>query len=325
MLSLILPTYNEAESLPLVLPKIMEALAGTSYEIIVVDDDSPDKTTAAAERLAAELGSIRVVCRKGEKGLSSAVIRGFLEARGDICLVMDADGQHDPALLLSLAAAVRGGAHIAIGSRYVAGGGVGGWNIGRKMLSAGGTVLTRLALGITVHDPLSGFFAIERARALRAIEGVQVEGFKILLDLLARLPRPLRLAEIPLQFRTRLRGESKLSFHVHLAVLRTILPLIARRFGLPVFLAVCAVLVVLFLARLWPIRLLYLDPQVRQKTEQVMRRLADEQGWNLSDLSLQSLTASDAVIIHRAHVRGPDPQECMQITFDSFARHPCAN
>ena len=117
MLSLVLPTYNEADNLPELVPALEALLAGLPYEIIVVDDDSPDGTWRVALDLARQRDRVRVIRRVGRRGLSSAVVEGFLAAKGDVLAVADADGQHDLALLPKLYDAVRAGANVAVGSR----------------------------------------------------------------------------------------------------------------------------------------------------------------------------------------------------------------
>lgn len=162
MLSLILPTYNEAENLPGLLEEIEGAMGDIPFEMIVVDDDSPDRTWEVAELLADDRPYLRVLRRMGRRGLSSAVIEGFRMAQGDVLVAMDSDGQHDPLLLPRLYAAIRSGVGVALGSRYVPGGSVEGWARARHWLSYIATGLAWLVTRTRVKDPMSGFFAIDR-------------------------------------------------------------------------------------------------------------------------------------------------------------------
>lgn len=219
MLSLILPTYNEAANLAELLPKIEEILQDISHEVIVVDDDSPDKTWLVARQAAERLPHVRSIRRVGRRGLSSAVVEGFLAAKGSVLAVADADGQHDFTLLPRLYAAVREGANLAIGSRYVPGGSVGQWNERRHAMSKLATHLATVLCKVNVADPMSGFFAIDRATFETSLPRLNPKGFKILLDLLVHLPTGAVVRELPLSFGIRLHGESKLSRRVQLEFL----------------------------------------------------------------------------------------------------------
>ncbi len=219
MLSLVLPTFNESENLPVLLPKIAEALEGIPHEVIVVDDDSPDGTWRVAREAAERDSSLRVIRRVGRRGLSSAVIEGFLAATGDVLAVMDADGQHDLAVLPRLYASVRGGGNVAIGSRYAEGGSVGQWDERRHALSRMATRLAIRLCKVRVHDPMSGFFAIDRRTFEAALPRLNPKGFKILLDLLVHAPHGTTAVELPFTFGARLHGESKLSRRVQIEFL----------------------------------------------------------------------------------------------------------
>lgn len=216
MISLILPTYNEAANLPILLPKILEVLHGRSFEIIIVDDNSPDGTAEITRKFGEEHREVRAIRRIGRRGLSSAVIEGFLAATGDTLMVMDADGQHDIGLLTKLADAIAHGNNIAIGSRYVSGGSVGEWDERRFALSRMATRLAQKLCKVRVHDPMSGFFAIQRSTFEAALPTLNPKGFKILLDLLVHAPKGTQAIEIPFQFGKREHGESKLSRRVQL-------------------------------------------------------------------------------------------------------------
>jgi dolichol-phosphate mannosyltransferase len=221
-LSVILPTYNEAKNLPVLVPKIVDFLRDVRHEVIVVDDNSPDGTWRVAEELGDRFDEVRVVRRVGRRGLASAVIEGFLAAKGAVFIAADADGQHDFRLLTELLAAVEGGADLAIASRYVPGGSVGEWDERRYAMSRLATRLAQRLCRVPVSDPMSGFFAVSRPTFAGALPGLNPVGFKILLDLLVHLPPGTTVREIPLQFGNRLHGESKLSRVVQLQFLEYI-------------------------------------------------------------------------------------------------------
>lgn len=206
--SVIVPTYNERDNLEELFERISKALAYYDYEIIVVDDDSPDKTWEFAQKLA-EKYSVKVIRRTKEKGLSSAVIRGFKEASADVFVVMDADLQHPPEVIPRLLEAIENGADIAIASRYVRGGGVRNWYWYRKLISKGAIMIGRIALPKIrdVKDPVSGFFALRK----EVVENAQLNpiGFKILMEILIK-GRYQRVEEVPFIFGLRHAGESKL-------------------------------------------------------------------------------------------------------------------
>ncbi|NJE77222.1 glycosyltransferase [Thermococcus sp. ES12] len=217
-ISVIVPTYNERENLEELFDRISRALDGYDYEIIIVDDDSPDGTWEFAQRLG-ERYPVRVIRRTRERGLSSAVIRGFKEASGDVFVVMDADLQHPPEVIPELLKAIEDGADVAIASRYVPRGGVRNWYWYRKLISKGAIMIGRLALPKIrdVKDPVSGFFALKR----QVVEGVNLNpvGFKILMEILIK-GKYKRVAEVPFTFGLRKAGESKLGTKTMLNYLR---------------------------------------------------------------------------------------------------------
>ncbi|BAA29119.1 glycosyltransferase [Pyrococcus horikoshii] len=206
--SIIVPTYNERDNLEELFSRISSALKGYDYEIIIVDDDSPDKTWEKAMELS-KLYPVKVIRRVNEKGLSSAVIRGFSEASGDVFVVMDADLQHPPEVIPSLLREIEKGNDIAIASRYVKGGKVENWPFYRRLISRGAIIIGRLALPkiAGIKDPVSGFFALKRS----VVEGVKLNpiGFKILMEILIK-GKYSRVTEVPFTFSTRKFGESKL-------------------------------------------------------------------------------------------------------------------
>jgi dolichol-phosphate mannosyltransferase len=210
-LTLVVPTYEERGNIGELLEGARAALEGRRWELLVVDDGSPDGTAAEASAFAAREPRVRVIERReGPRDLARSVALGFGAGRGRRLGSMNADGSHDPADLPRLLAALDGGAQAAVGSRYAPGGAVGAWPWRRRALSSLGTAAARLALGLEVRDPLSGFYIVEREVFERAGRLEAARGFKVLLELLAR-GRPARVAEIPIAFRDRRRGRSKMS------------------------------------------------------------------------------------------------------------------
>lgn len=336
MLSVILPTYNEAENIRKVIPKITNALKGIPHEIILVDDDSPDETWKVAYEF-----NVRVKRRRGVRGLASAVVEGFGMAKGEIFIVMDADGQHDPALLPKLYAAVNGnfpspggrgsgrGAQrnvsLSIASRYVRGGSTSDWRGYRLLGSRLTTFIARFLCPRGVTDPLSGYFAVDRSMFESIRASLKPEGFKILLEILANLPSDTRIAEVPLQFGLRAHGVSKLSFSVQLQFCTQVLRLLVStaRGQFRLFSTILFLIGIVILSHLWSLRLLYLDGDLRVRIQKHIEEVAEEQGWLLSDVSLNNVTRESVRILHRSHVRGPDPKECFVIPLDSFVMKPC--
>ena len=214
-LSIVVPTFNEAANVPLLIAKLEEVLGGQAWELVFVDDDSADGTAGAIHRASAGKPHIRCIRRVGRRGLSSAVIEGALSCNAPYIAVMDADLQHDERILPAMLRFLnRGDVDLAIGSRYAGGGGVGEWSAFRKSLSRIATAASRLILSATLHDPMSGFFMVRRAAFHAAQSHLSGRGYKILLDLLASSPQPLRFVEVPYEFQPRLHGESKLSVGV---------------------------------------------------------------------------------------------------------------
>jgi dolichol-phosphate mannosyltransferase len=208
---LILPTYDEAESLERVIAGARAAMPDEALHILVVDDASPDGTGALAEALGAD-----VIHRTGKLGLGSAYVAGFhraLAGGAELVCQMDADGSHDPAALPGLIALAREGADLALGSRYVAGGGVIGWHPARRAVSRAGCLYARAVLRVPVRD-LTGGLKTWRAGALRAIEPATVRsrGYAFQVELTYRaLSRGLRVIEAPIVFRERGAGRSKMT------------------------------------------------------------------------------------------------------------------
>lgn len=203
VISVIVPTYNEADSLPLLVERLGTAMSGHAWELVVVDDGSPDGTAEVANRLSATQ-PVWVVRRSGKAGLASAVIAGFKESRGDVLVVMDADLSHPPETVPALVQAIEDGADLAVASRYVAGGATMDWPLQRRIVSRVACLIGNVL--VPVRDATSGFFAVRRT----AIEGVRLNaiGFKIGLEVIARA-RTKRTVEIPYTFRDRELGASK--------------------------------------------------------------------------------------------------------------------
>jgi len=209
--SVVIPTFNERSNIRPLVAAIDAALGPHGWEVIIVDDDSPDGTWAEAAALAREEPRVRCLRRVGRRGLSSAVVEGALAASGRFVAVMDADFQHDETVLPAMLAQLEQGADLVIGTRYAEGGGVGGWDATRRQMSDVATRLARLLIGNRTTDPMSGFFAAKRDVYAAAVHDLSNQGYKILLDLIASHPGPLRIAEVPYTFRNRREGESKIS------------------------------------------------------------------------------------------------------------------
>ncbi|MFM7027496.1 MAG: glycosyltransferase family 2 protein [Chakrabartia sp.] len=208
-LAVIVPTFNEMANVEPLLARLSKVLAGFAWEVIFVDDNSPDGTADHVRQLSLTDPRIRIVQRVGRRGLSSAVVEGMLATAAPILAVIDGDLQHDEAILPDLIRAVGEGADLAVGTRYAEGGSVGAWDARRHLLSRGATWLGQRVVRVPLSDPMSGYFALHRATLMRALPRLSGVGFKILLDIVASLPAAPRIAEIPYVFRNRLHGESK--------------------------------------------------------------------------------------------------------------------
>jgi len=210
-LSIVTPTFNEAENVALLVDAVARALPDVRWEIIFVDDHSPDGTSEAVRAIAQRDPRVRIVHRYGRRGLSSACIEGIMSSSAPYVAVMDSDMQHDEAILGAMFRRLKhGDVDLVIGSRYVAGGSTGEWSKSRVWASR---VATRLASRLTrvhIDDPMSGFFMVRRDTFLSALPNLSSVGFKILLDLAASTPQPVRVAEVPYTFRNRQHGASKL-------------------------------------------------------------------------------------------------------------------
>ncbi len=227
LVSIIIPTRNEVEN---IVPLVSEILAAAEplHEIIFVDDHSTDATTDAIRSFAANHPIRLIEQNPAEPGLAAAIVAGATAASGDVLVIMDADLSHPPERINDLLAPLRrGAADMVIGSRYVEGGSTPGWPFWRRMLSRAGA---RLAYPLTgVHDCMCGFFAIARSRLLEL--AAPAVGFKIAFEVIVRGGPTLRVIEIPIAFRDRVRGRSKMSFGVALRFFwRWLIALFSARF-----------------------------------------------------------------------------------------------
>ena len=211
MLTIVVPTLNERDNIKPLIALLDAALPNVDWEVMFVDDDSTDDTARRIRALALVDPRVRCIQRIGRRGLSTACIEGVLGCSAPYVAVMDADLQHDEALLPRMLDILRKeNVDLVIGSRYAAGGGLGDWASNRAWISQLGTKLARLICKQDISDPLSGFFMCRRDVVESAVRRLSGQGFKILLDLLASSSRPLRVRELPFEFRTRRYGKSKL-------------------------------------------------------------------------------------------------------------------
>ena len=216
-LTIVVPTFNEKASIPLLVERLAQLLTSCDWEVMFVDDNSPDGTAAAARAIGANDSRVRCIRRIGRRGLAGACLEGMLASQARYVAVMDADLQHDEGLLVPMLEALRAGrADVAVASRYLYGGSAAGLSKQRSRVSRGSNTLVRLLLGIDLTDPMSGHFMIRRD-ALEAIApSLSTQGFKILLDILATARGSLRTIELPSTFRERQHGESKLDSKIAL-------------------------------------------------------------------------------------------------------------
>jgi dolichol-phosphate mannosyltransferase len=231
--ALIIPTLNEAENIGGLIDHVRRVLdpLNIAYEIVVVDDDSKDGTGDVVNALSAQDKRVRLVVRKGQRGLSGAILYGWKNTDADVLGVMDADLQHPPEVLPKLVAAIERGRDVAIGSRYIPGGGTGSWNPVRKLLSAAAVWVTwpLQPHNVRVNDPMSGFFMVRR----HSVENVefQATGFKLLLDVLVR-GQIQSAEEVPFAFGLRYKGASKANLKVGWDYARLLARLYAVKMGL---------------------------------------------------------------------------------------------
>ncbi|HMO48234.1 MAG TPA: glycosyltransferase family 2 protein [Rubrivivax sp.] len=215
-LSIVVPTFNEAGNVAELRDRVAAALPGVDWELIYVDDDSPDGTAERLTELAQQDRRVRCMLRIGRRGLSTACIEGMLAASSPLVAVIDADLQHDETRLPQMLELLRDAdVDVVVGSRYVEQGSIGDWGRGRAAISRLATRLARSVLEADLRDPMSGFFMMRRDAVLACVRnGMSGVGFKILLDLFATSPQPLRFREVPYTFRERHSGQSKLDANV---------------------------------------------------------------------------------------------------------------
>ena len=207
-----LPTYNERENLE----AMVRALEPLGVSVLVIDDNSPDGTGEIADRLAGELGFVSILHRERKEGLGPAYIAGFRRALADgaeLILELDCDFSHDPADIPRLIAACESGADLALGSRYVPGGGTENWGLGRRIVSWGGSFYARLLLGVGIHD-LTGGFKCYRRHVLETIDldAIGAKGYAFQIEITYRaLRKGFRVVEVPIRYAERTAGRSKMS------------------------------------------------------------------------------------------------------------------
>jgi dolichol-phosphate mannosyltransferase len=223
-LSVVVPTFNERDNVIALFRKLETALAGRAWEVIYVDDNSPDGTWDVVRALAREDSRVRCIRRIGRRGLSGACIEGILASSAPCAAVIDADLQHDETQLPKMLALLQGGeADLVVGSRYVEGGSADSFDRQRAGFSMLATSVAKKLLRVEIADPMSGFFMIRRDRFEQLAPQLSTQGFKILLDIVATARGSLRIKEIPYSFGSRLHGESKLDSMVALDFLGLVL------------------------------------------------------------------------------------------------------
>ncbi len=214
-LSIVVPTFNERENIEPLLERLRTVLHGTVFEVVFVDDDSPDGTAEVVRRIGQTEPWVRVIQRIGRRGLASAGLEGMLSGSAPCLAMMDADMQHDESILPRMLELLRSGQYdLVVGSRNMPGGGMGEFSRERVVLSQWGRRVSKVVSKHDLSDPMSGYFMLTRSffdEVMRRTTGV---GFKILLDLVASSPRPVRFAELPYVFQQRRRGASKLDVNV---------------------------------------------------------------------------------------------------------------
>jgi dolichol-phosphate mannosyltransferase len=223
-LSVIVPTFNERDNVTTLFCRLQAALAGVPFEVVFVDDNSPDGTWQVVRKLAREDSRVRCIRRVGRRGLSGACIEGILASNAPFAAVIDAELQHDETQLPKMLELLQGGAFdLVVGSRYVEGGSADSFDRKRAGFSALATEVAKRVLRVKIADPMSGFFMIRRENFEQLAPKLSTQGFKILLDIVATSRGALRAKEIPYTFGSRLHGESKLDSMVALDFLGLVL------------------------------------------------------------------------------------------------------
>ena len=210
-LCVVVPTFNERANVPLLVEELRRVLAATPWEVVFVDDNSPDGTADIAGAIGETDSRVRCLRRIGRRGLAGACLEGMLATQARFVAVMDGDLQHNAALLVAMLERLgTGEADLVIGSRYLGDGTPGGLSERRARMSRWSNALVRSVLGIDLTDPMSGYFMIRRAAFLPLASSLSSQGFKILLDIVATARGRLRIVELPMTFHERRHGESKL-------------------------------------------------------------------------------------------------------------------
>jgi dolichol-phosphate mannosyltransferase len=216
-ISVVVPTFNEHVNVPILVERLARALATCDWEVVFVDDNSPDGTAAVARALGEADSRVRCIRRIGRRGLAGACLEGMLASQARYVAVIDADLQHDETLLVAMLDCLRADrADVVVASRYLDGGSAPGLSPARAHISRWSNALTRLALGIELTDPMSGYFMIRRDAFEALAPSISRQGFKILLDLLATARGRLRTLELPSTFSERQHGDSKVDSKVAL-------------------------------------------------------------------------------------------------------------
>ncbi len=228
MKTVIVPTLNEEENIEPLIRSIFESMGVEDVSIIIVDDNSTDRTHEIIRGLIDEFKNMRLIVRTDVRGLGSAVRRGAMEARPGPVVVMDADLSHNPKNLPDMFQKLKEGFDVVVGSRYVKGGRIVGWPGSRIAMSKGATIMARVLLQVSVHDPMSGFVACRSGELLA--KGIEVADYKFLLEMLAR-NRSLRVTEVPIIFQDRVRGKSKLDEITMMLFLTLVLRLFFKRYS----------------------------------------------------------------------------------------------
>jgi dolichol-phosphate mannosyltransferase len=214
-LTVVVPTFNERANIPLLVARLQRTLDGIDWEVIFIDDNSPDGTGAAVRALGESDARVRCIRRIGRRGLAGACLEGMLASQARFVAVMDADLQHDETLLAGMLARMRpGDVDVAVASRYVGAGSAKGLAGRRASYSRWSTELARRLLRVELSDPMSGFFMLRRSAVEELAPALSSQGFKILLDIVATARGTLRIAELPYVFRERQHGESKLDARI---------------------------------------------------------------------------------------------------------------
>ncbi|HUD89399.1 MAG TPA: glycosyltransferase family 2 protein [Xanthobacteraceae bacterium] len=220
---IVVPTFNERANVPILVERLAKTLAGCDWEVLFVDDNSPDGTAAVARAIGETDSRVRCMRRIGRRGLAGACLEGMLASQARYVAVMDGDLQHDETLLVTMLDRLRtGGADgegfdLAVASRYLSGGSAAGLSSPqRARLSSWGNLFVRRVLGVPLSDPMSGFFMIRRDAFEALAPALSTQGFKLLLDILVTAGGRLRIVELPSTFRQRVHGESKLDSKIAL-------------------------------------------------------------------------------------------------------------